>query len=224
MAREVRRQRSLPHWDVPHAAYFVTTCLEGSIPAQGKLDLIEYRNELSRRARPDTVPQADWSIRNWKLQFSRTEDWLDLKPSIRHLADERLAEIVVDGFLHFAGERYDLLAFVVMLSRIHWVFRPLVAWVESLGDSARTPRERIVHSLNRHTAGQCNAALGLTGEFWQHESYDHWIRDEDELERIIRYIENNPVKAGLCGSPREWRFSSAAFRADLGLEFGEALI
>ena len=36
-----------------------------------------------------------------------------------------------------------------------------------------------------------------TGQFWQHESYDHWTRDLVELERIIRYIEENPVKAGL---------------------------
>jgi hypothetical protein len=32
---EVIRRRRLPHWDVPTAAYFVTTCLEGSIPPKG---------------------------------------------------------------------------------------------------------------------------------------------------------------------------------------------
>ena len=35
------------------------------------------------------------------------------------------------------------------------------------------------------------------GHLWQHESYDHWVRDEDELEKIIAYAEENPIEAGL---------------------------
>ncbi len=47
---------------------------------------------------------------------------------------------------------------------------------------------------------------------WQDESHDHWARDEDEMLRIINYIENNPVKAGLCALPQNWPSSSARFR------------
>ncbi|MFM8415396.1 MAG: hypothetical protein ACKOCX_11815 [Planctomycetota bacterium] len=36
------------------------------------------------------------------------------------------------------------------------------------------------------------------------------VRDEEELERIVRYVEYNQVRAGLCGRPEEWDFSSAA--------------
>jgi hypothetical protein len=36
------------------------------------------------------------------------------------------------------------------------------------------------------------------------------VRNQDELERIIGYIEANPVKAGLAEAPDKWRFSSAA--------------
>jgi REP-associated tyrosine transposase len=50
--------------------------------------------------------------------------------------------------------------------------------------------------------------------FWQDESYDHWARDEEELLRIIHYIENNPVKVGLCQRPQDWRWSSARLRAN----------
>lgn len=55
-------------------------------------------------------------------------------------------------------------------------------------------------------------------------SYDHWVRDVEELERIIRYIEANPVKAGLCQSSEEWMLSSAHCRKLAGSEFGEALV
>src|SRR5207245_8898543 len=52
--------------------------------------------------------------------------------------------------------------------------------------------------------------LGRTGEaFWQDESFDHRVRDEVELERIVRYVENNPVSAGLAVNPRAWPWSSA---------------
>ena len=64
-----------------------------------------------------------------------------------------------------------------------------------------------------YTARQANKLLGRTGEpFWQRESYDHWVRDEAEHRRIISYIENNPVKAGLVNSPRKYPWSSAKVR------------
>ena len=46
MDREIIRYRHLPHWDVPGAPYFVTTCLDVSIPAQGLLDAAQFRAEL----------------------------------------------------------------------------------------------------------------------------------------------------------------------------------
>ena len=72
---------------------------------------------------------------------------------------------------------------------------------------------RFLQSLKSYTARQANKLLGRTGEpFWQRESYDHWVRDEAERRRIISYIENNPVKAGLVNSPRNYPWSSAAVR------------
>jgi type I restriction enzyme R subunit len=201
--KERIRRRHLPHWDVPHAAYFVTSCLEGSIPARGLLEIERYHAELQRRPPPPGKSASEWAADCWKRLFVRRETWLDDQPAVRHLSDPRLAKIVRDAFYFFAGERYDLLAFVVMPSHIHWVFQPIEAWVDQAlaKDSKRTPREQIVHSLNRHTAAICNELLGKQGTFWQHEPYDHWIRDAEELERIILYIEGNPVKAGLVAAP-----------------------
>jgi hypothetical protein len=65
-------------------------------------------------------------------------------------------------------------------------------------------------SLKGVTAREANKILGRTGEpFWQHESYDHWVRNAEEFERIRLYIENNPVKAGLAAQPSAYRWSSA---------------
>jgi REP element-mobilizing transposase RayT len=217
--REIFRRRDLPHWDMPGAAYCVTTCLVDSIPAKGLLDLQRFNSELSVRSRPADVAESDWAVRKWKLGFARAERWLDSHLANAALHDPRLARIVMNARLHFAGIRYDLLAFVVMPSHVHWVFQPKASWVATL-TGPRSARESVVHSINRSTARECNIVCQSSGAFWQRESYDHWVRDEDELERIIHYVEDNPVKAGLVANAIDWTFSSGCMRKKLGLEFG----
>ncbi len=69
---------------------------------------------------------------------------------------------------------------------------------------------KMMQSLKRFTARECNRILGLTGQpFWQDESYDRLVRDEAEYQRIVRYIEMNPVRAGLAPRPEEFPWSSA---------------
>ena len=77
----------------------------------------------------------------------------------------------------------------------------LVAWQQELRHITditardRTLRRRIV---------------GATGEFWQADYFDRYIRDNEHWERTIHYIHDNPVKAGLCAGAQGWRWSSAA--------------
>ncbi len=226
------RRRRLPHWDVDDGTYFVTTCLAGSVPARGLVRLRRYRDELERRPRPDGCSVDEWEIRKHKLIFARFDDLIDFEPAVRHLANEAAASEVQNCLQHFAGERYDLLAFVVMPSHFHWVFRPRADWVhscvaedrESKTMRRRSPRERIMKSIKGYSARRCNELLELAGHFWQDESYDHLVRDEDELMRIIDYIENNPVKAGLVGEREDWRWSSASVRLRIGMRVGQPLV
>jgi len=224
--QEQFRRRRLPHWDKPGAIYFVTACLAGSIPAQGLLDIDQFRSALENRDKPENLSESEWKTRKWKQLFSRCDFWLDQRPAVRHLEDERLADEVEESLLHFAGERYALWACVVMPSHFHCVFQPLPDWVASLGESAneRPPRERVMHSVKLHSARRCNRLLGQKGTFWQDESYDHCVDDVDELQRIIDYVELNPVKAGLCESREAWRFSSAWYRNEHGIEPGRPIL
>ena len=58
-------------------------------------------------------------------------------------------------------------------------------------------------SLKGASAREANRVFGRTGEpFWQKESYDHWVRNPSEFQKIRMYIEANPVKAGWCGIRR----------------------
>lgn len=220
---EVFRRRNLPHWDVPGACYFVTSCLEGSIPAQGLLELRQLQQGVKRAKRPADISLANWQLLQWKKAFVRIEHWLDREPAVRSLADENLAKIVMNSLLHFVPGRLDVFAFVIMPSHFHWVFRPNENWARGLVGT-RTPRQVIMHSIKGFSASRCNRHRGESGTFWQAESYDHWIRDADEFERILLYIEGNPVKAGLVSRPEDWPFSSAKVRLEQNLTFGEPLL
>ena len=93
---------------------------------------------------------------------------------------------------------YRLGAFVVMPNHVHVL-------LEAFG---AVPR--ITQLIKGNTARQANQVLGRAGApFWQHESYDHWVRSEAEYRQIVRYIECNPVAAGLAGGVEEWPWSSA---------------
>jgi putative transposase len=187
-------RRTLPHWDVDGATYFSTMCLEGSTPARIRPPAHHATNSPPRppRASPGQV-------------FAEFDKLLDTSPPIRWLEDPRLAKVIADSLCWGAGHRYELLAYVVMPSHIHWVFTPLKA----TGNAAKSQRLAITSAFKSYTALACNRLLGRRGRFWQEESYDRVVRSEVELERIVRYVEHNPVRAGLCERAEDWEFSSA---------------
>ena len=51
----------------------------------------------------------------------------------------------------------------------------------------------ILHSWKSFTANEINRRVGKTGPLWQHESYDHIVRNERAMDAIRRYIRENPV-------------------------------
>ena len=57
----------------------------------------------------------------------------------------------------------------------------------------------MVQRVKGRTALGANKLLCQQGEsFWRYESYDHLVRDSKEGERVVVYVLNNPVKAGLA--------------------------
>jgi len=158
--------------------------------------------------------------------FAVLDDCLDHHAAVRHLADQRCATVVADAFRFFADERYRLMAYVVMPSHHHWMFLPNDEYFAKQPihvKHKRTPREQISHSIQSYTSNECNRILGLSGAFWLDETYDHYARDDDEMFRIIQYIEQNPVKAGLVKQSEDWQWSSAYIRDQLKLSPQDAI-
>ena len=119
------------------------------------------------------------------------------------LKDPRVAACVVEAL--FTAERQwqlcDLFAWVLMPNHVHVLLDPHKALSE------------VTRAVKSASAREANQVLGRRGmPFWQDESYDHWVRDAREFNRIVRYIESNPVDAGLASRIEEWEWSSASAR------------
>jgi hypothetical protein len=109
------------------------------------------------------------------------------------LKDPRIAQLFRNAFWYGEQTRcfYVLRAWVIMPNHVHVLLKPKV------------PLPEITRWLKGSTARQANQVLGRTGNaFWQDESFDHWIRNDSELNRVVRYIEYNPVTAGFVQTRR----------------------
>ncbi|MFH0763692.1 MAG: transposase [Candidatus Omnitrophota bacterium] len=67
----------------------------------------------------------------------------------------------------------------------------------------------IMHSINRWYARWYNEHYERKGHFWEDRFYGELTKDDIQLLAVMRYIDLNPVRAGLCKDPAEWRYSGA---------------
>jgi REP element-mobilizing transposase RayT len=193
----------LPHVKHERASYFVTFRLADSLPREVLMKFEREKAERLRRLnnfakRGEVINDSEEEIAR---EFGRqVERHLDRGAGACYLRRRDIAELLVNTMRHFHESRYLLHEWVVMPNHAHAVVWPMPNHL--LRD--------ILKSWKQFTSRRAKKILGM-GEapFWQPESYDHWIRNDDEKARIIRYIRNNPVTAGLCAQPEDWRWSSA---------------
>ncbi len=180
-------RRHLPHMRQDGATYFVTFRLADSLPQSKLVEIDALRQSFYQRYGEQlNKEQADTLL---KEEMTRIEKWLDQGMGQCHLKDQKLASLVASSLQFFNDERYDLSCFVVMSNHVHANVKPL--------HPKRFPLEDILHSWKRFTANEINAKLGLEGPFWQPESFDRIIRDDEHLYRVIQYIGSNPKRANL---------------------------
>ncbi len=205
--------RNLPHWHPPGVPIFFTCRLYGSLPAKVMQELRSMQKLLAREISTlSEVEQQKRRVQNHKKTFARIDATLDKATSgPLWLAKTEIASMVENTLLSKYAALYKLWAYVVMANHSHFLLTPKPS-AESF-----FPVRMILQKVKGYTAREANRILGRTGEpFWQDESFDHWPRDHDEFMRIVSYIENNPVKAGLVKRPEDWNYSSAAERKRRG--------
>jgi len=145
-------------------------------------------------------PKPEWQRLPEGKRFAAEDRALASSTAPRFLANPKVAACVSKTIQYGADHLhlYDLHAWVVMPNHVHLLIDPKV------------PLSQVTHSVKTYSAREANQILNRSGQtFWAIEAYDHWVRSLREFESIIRYIEFNPVSAGLVANPEDWRWSSA---------------
>lgn len=193
----------LPHVKREGASYFVAFRLSDSLPQEV---LLRYEQEKAERLRrlDDFVKRGaaiNDSVEEIARDFRRkVERHLDRGAGACHLRRADVADLVADTLRYFHESRYLLHEWVVMPNHVHAIVWPMPN--QLVGD--------ILKSWKQFSSRRAKKMVGLGEEsFWQRESFDHWIRNDEEKARMTRYIRKNPVTAGLCANPEDWRWGSA---------------
>ena len=170
-------ERNLPHWQPDAHSLFLTWRLHGSLPQSvlGALRVGSYPSQGKKF-----------------VAFEENLDFAAFGPTWLRSPD--VAQTVVQALLDAGQSKLcSLHAYVVMPNHVHVLLTPL-AQLSS-----------ITQFIKGRSARQANLILHRQGKtFWQKESFDHWVRDSKEFDRILGYIRNNPVKAKLVTTPDAW--------------------
>ena len=186
-------RRNLPHIQPLNSALFVTFRLAGSLPKEVLARMVEERRQIGRTFDDDAVKARSRLGALARRHFAILESWLDRATiGSTWLADARVADLVAEALHYRDGKTYRLDAYSIMPKHVHSVFAPLPR------DSVPKSLSSIMHSLKRNTARRANLVLDRSGSFWEHESFDHYIRSRAEWKRIVEYV---------LESWKEWRWS-----------------
>lgn len=184
---KVHKRGYLPHVESPELTQFVTFRLADWLPA-------EFFQTLEIKLKSKKITEIEY--------HREVEKALDLGNGPTHLRDPRIAKVVADAILHLNDDKYALRSWVIMPNHVHICFKQIPPATVS----------GIVHSLKGFTANVANEILGQSGRFWSPDYFDRFIRDRRHLTNVLKYIDENPVKAGLCRTPDDWPWGSAGFK------------
>ena len=191
----------LPHLKREGGTYFVTFRQAGTLPKEVLLRFKQEPEAILAQAQAAKRPLT-WHEQEelFRWYSSRVDKYLDAGHGICYLRNPELADLVAGAICFFEGQRYELRAWVVMPNHAHVVVWPMPE--HTLSD--------ILHSWKSFTSHEINKRLAeKVVPFWQGESFDHLIRDDEDLYRCCHYTTMNPVNAGLCARPEDWNWSSA---------------
>ena len=194
-----RSRDYMPHFEGDRVQQFITYHLADSLPVAA----------LSRMAAElEELPDDERKI----VKRERLQGFLDAGIGSCALSDARCARIVQNAFLHGDGQRYQLIAWVVMPNHVHALIEPCDGWT----------LDRIVHSWKSFTAHEIAKLAGGTpaspgGHLWHREYWDRYIRDERHYRDTVAYIENNPIRAGLCQNFADWPWGHGGLTGRIGV-------
>ncbi|MDJ0519502.1 MAG: transposase [Trichodesmium sp. MO_231.B1] len=122
-----------------------------------------------------------------------TWERLELTPEAR--------EIVLNSFLFFHQQRYQIFSVVIMPDHVHSLIVPFLK-----KESEYWSIGSILHSIKGYSAKEIPKIMNHIGKLWQDGRHERLIKSQKEMIDVWKYIRQNPVKAELVNQPEEYPF------------------
>ena len=114
---------------------------------------------------------------------------------------DRMCELFVDVLqTNRRQSRFEVHEFVIMRDHVHLLITP----------APTVPMEKCVQFIKGGFSFRAKKELSFNHEIWLGDYNEHRVKDASDYAEHVRYIHENPVKAGLVTKPEEFRFSSAS--------------
>jgi putative transposase len=140
---------------------------------------------------------------------------------------EEFKVIVIDSLRFLVHDkRIKVFGFVVMANHIHLLWRKLKAWESKniqqmfLKYTAQQFRFRLMDAQDSQLDLYRSTQADRQFHFWERRPFRARMREWGVLAQKLNYIHYNPVKAGICARPEDYRYSSARFYASQVDEWG----
>ncbi len=195
-------RRRLPHLQPTDKPIFITFRLNLSMPKE-YFDHIKLKEAELYHSYKNMPKNAENEMIIKKKLFAIHDNYYDrLQHPDNVLQLPKCSQLVADELHYHDKQLYDLLAFTILPNHVHFLFVPLANDAGEYNSIAT-----IMNLIKGRSSRFINLELNRAGKLWQREYYDHYVRNEDELNRIVQYIVMNPVKAGLADQPKMWTWT-----------------
>ncbi len=144
------------------------------------------------------------------LQRDFKPHFITFVTKFRWVLPDSARDIALASCWHDHRRLYELYVAVVMPDHVHVILTPLI-------DERRRQIFSLIEIMRgiKGAAGrEINQRMGRDGAVWQEESFDHVLRSSEGLDAKVEYVLQNPVRSGLVGDWREYRWAWQRGEAD----------
>src|SRR5688572_890591 len=149
----------------------------------------------------------------WPQFFTATnQEWKKL------LKPDKYKDIIIDSLRFLVNsKRIKLYSFVIMINHVHliWQMHPFIDSKAVQRDFLKYTAGKIKADLAKHHQAVLEQFLinakDRKYQFWKTDALSVEIRSQKVFLQKLEYIHWNPVRAGLCALPEDYKYSSAQF-------------
>ena len=168
--------------------------------------IIKYLSASNRNKMPNFITEYPQfftaTVQNWK----------------RILEPDKYKDVIIDSLRFLVTEnRIKLNAFVIMDNYIHliWQMQPNIKPADVQRDFLKYTAQKIKADLQKNHP-DILAQLKVNSkdrkyQLWKRNALSVELISDKVYQQKLDYIHYNPINAGLCNLPEEYRYSSASF-------------